>query len=318
MPDASIVVCTYNRADSLRATLGSLDGLDLAGLDVEAVIVDNNSSDATRAIFDRWRTNTALNARYHFEPCQGLSHARNAGVAIAHGGIVAFTDDDVTVDRSWIRELVEAFKATGAAAIGGKILPEWSGPVAHWLQPQLYSYLALVDHGESPIEMTSPRLYGANFAVRAEWLAKNKFDTNLGRVGGNLRIGEDIALLAKIMEQGGKIFYWPKAVVHHRIEPERMTKAYFRRWHSELGQMQGELMDPNHRRTLLGVPYRVYREMLQAGYSWSKACVKRQPTFNHELNARRLARCMYVCFARRIQSMLLRKDASAAQGSSSL
>lgn len=296
--DASIIVCTYNRAESLRTTLDSLSRLDLAGIRGEVIVVDNNSGDHTRAVFDEWSAGTPMAARYHFEPRQGLSFARNAGVTIAHGDIVAFTDDDVTVESPWIRELLTAFKETGAAAAGGKILPEWSGPVPGWLTPQLYSYLALVDHGETSIEMNSPRIYGANFAVRASWLANNKFETNLGRIGTRLRIGEDIALLTAIMQQGGKLFYWPKAVVHHRIEPGRMTKSYFRRWHSELGQTQGELMDQAHRRSLFGVPYRVYRELIEASYNWSKAALKRQPTFRHELNLHRLARCMYACATR--------------------
>jgi glycosyltransferase involved in cell wall biosynthesis len=305
------VVCTYNRAESLRTSLYSLDHLDLAGRHVEVVIVDNNSRDHTRAVIDDWAAKTPLKTRYHFEPRQGLSFARNAGVAIARGEVVAFTDDDVTVDRCWINELLKAFERTGAAAAGGRILPEWSGPVPDWLRPRLYSYLALVDHGDSPVEMTSPRLYGANFAVRATWLAKNRFNTSLGRVGARLRAGEDSDILAKIMEQGGRVYYWPNAIVHHRIDPDRMTKGYFRRWHSELGQMQGELMDRNHRRTLLGTPYRVYRELMEASYSWGKACLKRESRFHHELNVIRLARCMSACFARRVRSVVPTKGASS-------
>jgi glycosyltransferase involved in cell wall biosynthesis len=311
--DASIVVCTYNRAESLRTTLASLDRLDVAGLRVEAVIVDNNSADCTRAAFDEWQARTPLNARYCFEPRQGLSLARNTGVSAARGEVVAFTDDDVTVDSKWIRELVTAFSVTGAAAAGGKILPEWSGPVPGWLNPQLYSYLALVDNGDEPVEMTTPRIYGANFAVRADWLAKNKFDPKFGRTGGRLRIGEDIALLNAIMEQGGKLYYWPKAVVHHRIDPERMTKRYFRRWHAELGQMQGELMDPNHRRTLFNVPYRVYRELIEGSFRLGKACVKRQPTFYDELNMRRLAHCMYACIRRGVRVGIAHGKTSAGR-----
>jgi hypothetical protein len=182
--------------------------------------------------------------------------------------------------------------ATGAAAGGGKILPTWPAPVPQWLTPDLYDYLALLDLGDESIILDVPRLYGANFAVQRCWMSRNRFSTSLGRVGNNLRIGEDTALLTDIMRQGGKLLYWPRAVVHHRIEEHRLNKSYFRRWHAELGKMQGELFDPNHRRKLFGVPYRVYREIIEHSYHWGKAAVRGSTDFTHELHLRRLASSM--------------------------
>ena len=289
---ASIIVCTYNRCQSLRETLASLDDLNTRGLDVEVIVVDNNSRDGTRKVFEEWRRDTPLHAQYLFECQQGLSFARNAGVAKSRGEIVAFTDDDVTLDPDWIGALVAAFRKTGAAAVGGKILPKWPAPVPRWLTEDLYSYLALLDLGEAPKILDEPYIYGANFAVRRRWMERNSFSTTLGRVGTSLRIGEDTALLVDIMRQGGKLVYWPCAVVHHRIEESRLTKTYFRRWHCELGQMQGELFDGNHRRSLCGVPYRVYREILEHSYDWGKAAVSGRPAFVHELHVRRLTTAM--------------------------
>src|SRR5690349_865515 len=142
--DASIVICTFNRSQGLKATLESMDALDTAGLNVEVIVVNNNSRDDTKAVFEAWTRRSRLPARYLFEAQQGLSFARNSGVCIAQGEVIAFTDDDVTVDPAWIRELVSAMRQTGAAAAGGKILPAWAGPVPRWLTPELHSYLALL------------------------------------------------------------------------------------------------------------------------------------------------------------------------------
>ena len=308
-PDATIIICTYNRCRSLSHTLASFDRLDTRGIDVEVVLVDNNSCDDTRAVFDSWHRKSPLPARYLFEQRQGLSFARNAGVEKARGDIVAFTDDDVTVDGAWIKQLVTGIRASGAAAGGGKILPAWPGPVPSWLTEDLHGYLALLDLGDEPRIMDEPRLYGANFAVQRDWMKRHRFSTSLGRVGTSLRVGEDTALLADIAEQGGALFYCPHAVVRHRIEEWRLTKSYFRRWHTELGQMQGELFDENHPRTLCGVPFRVYREILEHSFELGKAACLRRPVFPHELELRRLVTAMYAGMRRNLSTPRLRSFA---------
>jgi hypothetical protein len=115
------------------------------------------------------------------------------------------------------------------------------------------------------------------------------------------------------MHQGGQVVYWPRAVVHHRIEEDRLSKAYFRRWHSEVGQMQGELFDPNHRRTLWGVPYRVYREIIEHSYGWGKAAFRGRTAFVHELHLRRLATSMRAGMRRTLASPAERPKRAGAR-----
>jgi len=290
--DASIVICTFNRSFGLKATLQAVDHLDTAGLDVEVIVVDNNSRDNTKAVFEAWSRRARLPARYLFEAQQGLSFARNAGIGAAQGEIIAFTDDDVTVDGAWLKELVIALRTSGAAAAGGKILPTWAGAVPRWLTQDLHGYLALLDLGDAAIALDTPAIFGANFAVRASWFARGGFETSLGRIGGRFRMGEDTALLCRIMEQGGQLLYWPRAVVHHRVEPERMTKSYFRRWHYDMGLAQGEVMEVNYKRALFGIPYVIYRRVMEHAWEWAAASVKGKPAFTHELHIIRLAGSM--------------------------
>ncbi|HUJ10143.1 MAG TPA: glycosyltransferase, partial [Verrucomicrobiae bacterium] len=74
--DVAIIICTYNRADNLRRTLEVMCALQVpADLQWEVVVVDNNSTDATRAVCVE--VGGRLPLRYIFEPRQGKSHALN-------------------------------------------------------------------------------------------------------------------------------------------------------------------------------------------------------------------------------------------------
>ena len=95
----SIVIATYNRADELPNTLKSLTEQRVSD-SWEVIIVDNNSSDATREVVLEAARNFPVALRYVLEKEQGRSAALNAGIQAARGEIIAITDDDVRVDSS--------------------------------------------------------------------------------------------------------------------------------------------------------------------------------------------------------------------------
>src|SRR5690348_6834853 len=108
--DATIIVCTYNRAASLRDTLQALRRLDSpAGCEWEVIVVDNNSRDDTRAVVEEVAASWPR-LRYEFEGAQGLSHARNRGIGAARGDVILFTDDDVLPESDWLRVTLEGLK----------------------------------------------------------------------------------------------------------------------------------------------------------------------------------------------------------------
>ena len=91
-PEVSVVISTYNRADSLLAAVSSVLVQDQAP-PYELIVVDNNCADETaERIQQLARRDRRL--RYVFEPRQGVSHGRNAGIATAQASIIAFTDDE--------------------------------------------------------------------------------------------------------------------------------------------------------------------------------------------------------------------------------
>src|SRR5688500_12237699 len=118
----SVIVCTRNRALGLDRTLKSLASMVVPrGLNWELLIVDNGSSDDTRSVADGFMSRAGLHARYVCEPSPGLSRARNRGMDEARGDMLAFIDDDVLVESTWIGEIAREFdKEVGMAMLFGQ------------------------------------------------------------------------------------------------------------------------------------------------------------------------------------------------------
>src|SRR6476646_4081117 len=99
--DATIAICTWNRADLLAQTLEQLTSLaPPAHVDWEILIVNNNCTDHTDAVIAAFRDRLPL--RRVVEAVPGLCHARNCALRQAKGTWVIFTDDDVLVDEQWL------------------------------------------------------------------------------------------------------------------------------------------------------------------------------------------------------------------------
>jgi glycosyltransferase involved in cell wall biosynthesis len=101
----TVIICTHNRAPALRETLECLLHTERHDLQVDVVVVDNNSTDATKATVASFANTLA--PRYLFEPRQGKSHALNRALADGdlHDDIVAFLDDDISVHPDWCRQV---------------------------------------------------------------------------------------------------------------------------------------------------------------------------------------------------------------------
>lgn len=124
-PSLSVVICTYNRSGSLAETLASVNACTLPGdCTVELVVVDNNSTDDTAAVCATFAGVARIPFRCVKETAQGLSHARNRGVAEATGDVVIFTDDDVLVNARWLVTYAEEFGVNEADCAFGRIYPD--------------------------------------------------------------------------------------------------------------------------------------------------------------------------------------------------
>lgn len=275
-PDVSVVVPTYNRAALLPRALRSLFSQRAERLNFEIIVVDNNSSDETGAVVESLKTKSPVTLRSLRETRQGNAYARNAGIEQAEAPIVAFLDDDVEADENWVRMIKTAFeRAPQIAFVGGRILPLWDRQPPSWLTPAHWAPLALLDYGKDEKVIAGadpPGLLTANIGVRREVFDEvGKFSPELQRVKGSIGSMEDHEFLLRMCRSGKSGMYLPELITRAPVEPERMTKAYHRRWHRGHGRFYAIMRDPDWERSkfqLAGVPSHMYKETARQAVLW--------------------------------------------------
>lgn len=230
----SIVIATYNRAPNLVRTLESLTRQTLGASEWEAVVVNNNSSDDTSELFARFAAaHPGLNLRMEEEKNQGLSHARNRGIAGSSGEYIAIIDDDEEVNDDFVRTYVDFFDThPDAAAAGGKVIPLYEFEIPKWLSPIAERPIAgTIDMGAEIVPFEGERYpAGGNMAVRRAAIERHgAFDPELGRTGTTLLAGEEKDLFRRLKAAGEKIYYVPGAQILHIIPRSKLTREYFSR-----------------------------------------------------------------------------------------
>jgi GT2 family glycosyltransferase len=226
---ASVVIpSALSRRDQLQRCIDSLLALDHP--DFEVIVVDNRPADTPPVEIP--------GVQVVREARPGISAARNRGLEVATGEIIAFTDDDVEVDRRWLRALCERFaRQPDLAAVTGLVVPrELETPAQIWFEQsgsgldRHYSPLTFERAGRFRVKRRAlddgseqiHSLYamgelglGSNMAFRAKALrAAGGFDLALG-TGTPTRGGEDLAILVELLTAGQRLAYEPSAIVHH-------------------------------------------------------------------------------------------------------
>jgi hypothetical protein len=229
----TVVVCTHNRVAYLRRALESLaaQSLDPGALDV--VVVDNGSSDGTALYLDD-AVRCGARLQVVREDELGLSHARNAGIAVAQTPWIAFLDDDAVAARRWAEGIVARFATapTRIGAVGGPIAPLWEGPRPAWLTDYLLGYYSVLDLGDTAHAMGPDRIvFGGNAAYSAGALrAVGGFDVELGRKGANsLLSNEELSLQRCIDGLGLERWYDPRVRIDHPVHAERVNQRWLLR-----------------------------------------------------------------------------------------
>ena len=265
--DATVIVCTYNRATSLLDTLRALRAQNAAaGRQWAVVVVDNNSKDDTRAVVEDMRQDWPL-LHYAFEEKQGLSHARNHGIAVAHGDVVLFTDDDVLPEPDWLETTLAGLEKHQADACGGYIAPIWEKSPPAWLTERFYGFLAVrTDRTDDyPITQSSQAPFGANMAIRKHvFETVGLFDTNRGRKGNVLASGEDGEMFQRILAAGINAVFLGQSRVHHKVEAFRTTKTYLRRWRFQTSRNLAISRDMPGKRRLFNIPLYLFPQTIRA------------------------------------------------------
>ncbi|MGH7864092.1 MAG: glycosyltransferase family 2 protein [Candidatus Binataceae bacterium] len=228
----TVAIPTHNRADLLRETLASIAAQRIPPeVSADCVVIDNASSDDTRAAVESAARSAPFPVRHVLEHRVGSSYARNRAVNETASGYIFFIDDDAVAAPDWAAELLAEIEHRNLDAACGAVLPNWTAPPPAWLGPSLYSKLAVHDERMLAAPFASvedlANYYSANVGFRrAAFERFGRFREDLGVVGGRPFSGEDTELFARIIARGGRLGFAPRAIVRHTIGAERMTRAY--------------------------------------------------------------------------------------------
>ena len=214
MTSVSIIICTRNRADSLKPTLESLRQLEIPdNYSTELIVVDNDSNDGTAQLVQELHLPN-LPLRYINERRRGKSHCLNTALAAAHGEIILWTDDDVRAPKDWIAGMCQLIEKGEADVTAGEVAlaPHLE---RDWMTPFHRGWLA--DTRGLPKERLP---FGVNMAFHRRVLkAVPSLDTDLGP--GALGSGEEI-LFALQLKQAGFRIVAASPVIEHHFEHSRL------------------------------------------------------------------------------------------------
>jgi len=234
-PKISVVVCAYTEArwDDMIAAVESLKAQSLAPFEI-ILVIDHN-----QALFER--------AQKHLSDPQikviqnqgqrGLSGARNSGIAIAQGSIIAFMDEDAVATPDWLAQLNRVYLDDEVMGVGGAISPMWLSKRPRWF-PDEFDWVVGCTYRGMPVDEAPVRnLIGCNMSFRREICEQNEgFRDGIGRIG-TLPVGceeTEYCIRANQKWSHKKLIYNPHARVFHRVPASRTTWRYFiRRCYSE-------------------------------------------------------------------------------------
>lgn len=270
----TVVLCTYNRCRSLAKALGSVAVSILPkSVDWEVLVVDNNSGDQTREVVEDYCRQYPGRFHYLFEPQQGKSYALASAIREARGDILAFMDDDVTVEPMWLQNLTAALSNGQWVGAGGRILPEQTFSPPRWLPLQdryALAPFALFDLGPQSGGLNEPP-FGTNMAFQKRLFEKyHGFRTDLGPCPGSEIRNEDTEFGARLLAAGERLRYEPTAVVYHSIPQSRMRKEYFLAWWFDKARadIRQSSRPSDIKRLVAGVPLGMFRRLAVWAIRW--------------------------------------------------
>jgi glycosyltransferase involved in cell wall biosynthesis len=229
-----VIVPTYNRSKLMRVAVESLLRAPVPeGLEVSIYVVDNNSKDDTKSVVEEIQARATLPLHYVRELTQGLSSARNAGIAAGTGEIIGFIDDDEQIDTEWYRVIPREFADSRVQYIGGPCLGNWEIPAPDWLPPGYHSAIGVIPpkprgwYGDGHPGF----LNGGNAVIRRTvFEAVGTYSPKLGRSANGLLSNEDADFFGRVLAAGIKGMYVPELAIYHHIPADRLTRRYYRRW----------------------------------------------------------------------------------------
>ena len=217
---ASVVIVGYNGEKFLGACLDSLARTDVPSTDYELLIIDNASADRTVALAERFRGRFPHFRILRNERNRGFPAAINQSAGLAESPILVLLNQDTTVERSWLSELLAPLERDSSiAAVGSRVI-NGRGPGLYAAALEvLYGGICVVHEGDRRTDAVS----GCAMAVRVSPFRRvGGFDASL------FMYGEDLDLGHRLRAAGFRIAYAKTSVAYHEaVRRERAsTRVY--------------------------------------------------------------------------------------------
>lgn len=250
-----IAVCTFRRPE-LAETLHSLALITVpADVDIRVIVADNDTTRSAEALVNQMRPTMPFEILYVHCPASNISIARNACLDSSTGHYLAFVDDDETVSRTWLLQLLDTALATGADVVLGPVRAEYALSAPNWMRRgDFHSTRPVWVDGEIRtgytcnvlLDMTRPVLFG------------RRFNLALGRTGG-----EDTEFFRHMHAAGGRLAYAPDALVFETVPEKRARLAWLAKRRFRAGQTHGRL---------LSEPRQPTRQIVEIARALAKSC----------------------------------------------
>lgn len=231
----------------------------------ELIVVDNNSTDRTRQVCEEAFGRISYPTKYVFEGRQGLSVARNRGVAEASGDVIIFTDDDAKLPSDWLQSYCDTYARFGADAVYGRIWVDWARGQPSWYSDHFGPMFVRLDYGSAPlvIQDLHHEFFGKNFSVRKQLLLElGGFDEKLGRIGNRLFLGEETRIYRGLISGGYKVVYSPQIQVGHMLKDYEYTEEHCWKHIRDATLSEYYMMQISDSRKVFGRPLYALRKSL--------------------------------------------------------
>jgi len=220
-PRVSIIIPVKNGAAKIKDLLDSLMHVDYDRDKLEIIVVDGGSTDSTREIVSKYPVKLVV------EKKPGVNAARNTGIKVSTGEVIAFTDHDCVVPKDWVKKIVKNLQHPEVGCVGGQILRYNDEFLARYADESIIPVMRIFKKKTLLSRISSPAYYpvGCNFAVKREAIEKTGFFDERFEYGF-----DELEFAERVCEKGYKILLTPEIIVKHkhRSSLSELLKQAFR------------------------------------------------------------------------------------------
>jgi glucosyl-dolichyl phosphate glucuronosyltransferase len=225
--DISVIICAYteDRWNDLIAAIESVQQQTLPPREI-IVVIDHNPG-----LLKRVREQVPGVVVVENIEARGLRGARNSGITVAQGKIIAFLDDDAVATSDWLTFLCEGYTDPQVLGTGGEVTPFWVDNKPTWLPDAFYWVVGCTYRGMPETVQTIRNPIGANMSFRREVFdTVGDFHSQNGHVGPRHAGGceeTELCIRARQRWPQSVFLYQPRAQVFHRVPGNRTSWHYF-------------------------------------------------------------------------------------------